>query len=204
MDNNKVKYGLSKCYYSVLTEENDEISYGTPVAFPGSVNVSFSREGSDPEAFRADNIDYWMSGYTNSGYTGTYEFARIIDSFYTDVLGYMIDDNGNLVEVAGVTPKEFALMFQFEGDKNATRYALYRCTASRPDLASQTTEETITPITETLDIKAIPVTYNNLQIVKNRAVVGDANYDSWFTAVQLPVFTNSPADTGNEEDPAGA
>lgn len=188
-DTSKVKYGLSKCYYAVLTEgAGGAITYGTPVAFPGSVNVSFSKEGSDPEPFRADNIDYWMSGYTNSGYTGTYEFAKIIDSFYTDVLGYVVDDNGILVEVAGVAPKEFALMFQFEGDKTATRYVMYRCTASRPDLASQTTEESITPVTETLDIKAIPMTWQERQIVKAKAVEGDTGYDAWFTSVQMPDF----------------
>lgn len=188
-DTSKVKYGLSKCYYAVLNEDaSGNITYGTPVAFPGSVNVSFSKEGSDPEAFRADNIDYWMSGYTNSGYTGTYEFAKVIDSFYTDCLGYVVDDNGILVEVAGVDPKEFALMFQFEGDKTATRYVMYRCTASRPDLASQTTEETITPVTETLDIKAIPMTWQERQVVKAKAVEGDTGYDAWFTAVQTPDF----------------
>lgn len=79
-------------------------------------------------------------------------------------------------------------MFQFEGDKTATRYVMYRCTASRPDLASQTTEESITPVTETLDIKAIPMTWQERQVVKAKAVEGDTGYNAWFTAVQTPDF----------------
>ena len=61
---NKVKYGLSNCYYAPLDEEQD--TYGTPVAMPGAVSLSLDQEG-ETNNFRADNMDYYVS-VSNNGY----------------------------------------------------------------------------------------------------------------------------------------
>lgn len=199
VETNKVKFGIKNCYIAILNEDVDgTITYDEPFHFPGAVNLSLSKEGSDPEKFYADDIVYWQSGYTNTGYSGTFEFARIIDKFHTDVLGVEVDDNGMMVENADVQPKEFALMVQFSGDKHNTRHVLYRCAASRPDLASQTIEETASPITETLDLTIIPATFGDKHIVKAKQSPDGANYEQWFTAVQVPSFTEQPADEGGD------
>ena len=120
---NKVKYGLKNVYYAVATVAADNsATYGTPVAWKGAVNLSLDAQG-DTTKFRADNIDYWI-GQSNNGYEGDFESALIPDSFKTDVLGYIADTNGILVENAEAPTVYFALMFQFEGDANATRHAL--------------------------------------------------------------------------------
>lgn len=196
-ETNKVKFGIKNCYYAVLSEdENGTITYGTPVHFPGAVNLSLSKEGSDPEKFYADDIVYWQSGYTNTGYSGDFEFARIIDDFHKDVLGVVVDDNGMMIEDADVQPKEFALMVQFSGDKHNTRHVLYRCAASRPDLASQTIEETATPVTETISLTIIPAQFGDRHLVKGKASPDATNYETFFSAVPVPTFTE-----GNNTDP---
>ena len=182
---NKVKYGLKNVYYAVATiDANNQATYGTPVKWPGAVNLSLDAEG-DTTKFRADNIDYWI-GQSNNGYSGDFESALIPDSFRTDVLGEILDANSIYVEDSGAQTQYFALMFQFEGDDKATRHVLYKCSATRASVSGATTEETIEPQTETLTITAGSVHNAALDkdLVKARCVQGNANYATWVSAVE--------------------
>lgn len=180
---NKIKYGISKCYYSVITDTNGTITYGTPVALPGAVSLSLDAQG-ESNTFYADNIAYYVSS-ANNGYQGDFELALLPDSFRTDVLGEELDSNsGMYVEKSNVPTVEFALLFQFEGDENATRHCLYRCTASRPGTNGSTQEETIEPQTETITITAMPRISDT--VVKSRCPYGASAYNNWFTAVVEP------------------
>lgn len=184
---NKVKYGLSNCYYAVLDESDG--TYGTPVALPGAVNLSLDQQG-ETNKFRADNIDYYVS-ISNNGYEGDLELALIPDSFLVDVMGEVVDGTtGIQYEVADAKPMPFALLFQFEGDDKATRHVLYYCKATRPTVASQTTEETIEPVTETISITAtariVDIDGDDVPIVKGKCKDGDTSYSSFFTAVVVP------------------
>ena len=184
---NRVKFGLKNVFYAVCTLDTDNTAtYGTPVAWPGAVSLSLDAEG-DTTKFRADNIDYWV-GQANNGYSGDFESALIPDGFRTDVLGEIADGNGVLVEDAGAKTVPFALLFQFEGDDKNTRHVLYNCTATRPSVSGNTTEETIEPQTETLTLTAVSV-YNddiNKDLVKARCKEGDTPYANWFDAVYQP------------------
>lgn len=182
MANNKVKYGLSKCYYAIFNET--EGTYETPVALPGAVNLSVEQQG-ETSSFRADNIDYWTS-VSNNGYEGDLELALIPDDFLTSVMGEMTDSSTGLqYELADAKPKAFALLFQFEGDDHATRHVLYNCKASRPSVGSQTTPEgAIEPQTETISLKASARPTDN--IVKGKAKEGDTCYATFFTTVAVP------------------
>lgn len=182
---NKIKYGLSNVHYAIATiADNGSATYDTPVAWPGAVNLILDPEGSS-EPFYADNIVYFMST-ANSGYTGSFESALIPDSFRTDVLGEIKDKQGVFLENADALTKHFALLFQFEGDETQTRHVLYNCTASRAAAGSETKQDTITPVTETIDLTAGMV-YNptfSANIVKARnADKTSASYGTWFETV---------------------
>ncbi len=184
---NKVKYGLSNVYYAVMSEDaQGAITYATPVAWKGAVNLSLDAEG-DVTKFRADNIDYWV-GQSNNGYSGDLESALVPDSFITDVLGNVVDQSDVVVEKSDAQTKHFALMFQFEGDEKKTRHVLYNCTASRPSVGSETTGETTQPVTETISITAssIPSSALNGEIVKAKCDEESAAYNTWFSAVYIP------------------
>ena len=177
---NKIKYGLRSVYYAKATPAtNGSLTYATPVAIPGAVNLSLSAEG-ESNPFYADDVVYFQS-QANNGYSGTLEVALIPDAFATDILG----DNtqsGMIVEHANVQPAEFALLFEFQGDDKATRHALFRCICSRPDVAGETKGASIEPQTETLDITALPRT--NDFVVKARCPqTSSGAYTTWFTTV---------------------
>ena len=180
---NKVKYGLSKVYYAVWTESTD--TYATPVAMPGAVSLSIDQEG-ETNKFRADNVDYYVT-VSNNGYSGTLELALIPDSFLTDVLGEGTDNTSGLqYELANVQPNPFALLFQFEGDVSATRHVLYNCKATRPSIAGATTEASIEPQTETLNIVASPRAVD--YVVKAKCDDDATAYSTFYTAVQKPTI----------------
>lgn len=183
---NKIKYGLSKVYYAVATDDGTgELTYAAPVAIPGAVNLQMDAEG-ETSPFYADNIVYW-TGVANNGYTGSLEVARIPDSFREDVLGETADTNGVSFEKSDAKTVEFALLFQFEGDANAVRHCFYRCTASRASVTGATSESSITPQTETLNLTAMARI--NDSIVKSRCdeTTAPTQYAAWYTNVYEPV-----------------
>lgn len=189
MAENKIKYGLKNVYYAVATIASDgSATYGTPVAFPGAVSLSLDPQG-DNTPFYADNIVYYM-GVGNNGYSGDFEIARVIDSFKTDVLGFVSDTKDVIFEDANAAAVHFALLFQFEGDANATRHVMYNCTATRPSAASATKAETVEPQTETVTLTATTIYNEDLDkdIVKAETIEGTDStvYEGWFSAVYEP------------------
>ena len=184
---NKIKYGIKNLHYAVATiATNGSATYGTPVAIPGAVSMSLDQQG-EITPFYADNVKYYTS-VSNNGYNGDLELAIIPDSYKKDILGYVEDGNGVLVENADAPVVHFALMGQFEGDANGKRFVLYNCTSNRPTVGSQTKEDSITPQTETvtLDAGSIYDATLDANIVKASADGTNAEYDDWFDAVYVP------------------
>ena len=186
---NKIKYGLKNVYYAIATiAPNGSASYSTPVAFPGAVSLSLDPSGENTP-FYADNVVYWV-GNGSTGYTGTLEVARVIDSFKKDVLGMILDGKSVLIEDNNAAIVHFALLFQFEGDVKATKHVMYNCTCARPSVAGQTKGENIEPQTESLALTATTI-YNatlDKDIVKAEANEDSdsTTYSGWTSAVYLP------------------
>lgn len=182
-DTNKVKFGLKNVHYAVITITGGVYSYGTPKAIEGAVNLSLDASG-DETNFYADDTKYY-NVTNNTGYSGTLEVAKIAESFFADVLGNVSDSNSVVFEDAEVEPKQFALLFEFSGDKNNTRHVLYNCTCSRPAMSSQTLTESKDPVTETLNITAspLPLDSNGKRLVKAKTNEGDGQYSGWFSNV---------------------
>lgn len=181
---NKVQYGLKNVHYATVTVGTNTVTYGTPVAWPGAVSLSLSAEG-DTNIFYADNVAYFTA-ISNNGYSGDFESALIPDSFRTDIMGETVGTgakSGIYYEAADVQPKAFALLFQFEGDQNATKYALYNCKMTRPDIESSTTEDGIEVQTVSGEITAAPRAFDSIVKAQCASTAATA-YTNWFTAVQ--------------------
>ena len=188
---NKVKFGLKNVYYSVLTEDADGVTtFGTPVAIKGAVNLSLSASG-DTNNFYADDMKYW-SGTSNNGYEGDLEIALIPDSFKTAVLGFTQTAEGGILETGDEKAKKFALLYEIDGDVEKRRFCDYCCTATRPSAEASTTEDSITPQTDTLSLTTAPFNYlatkNGTAKKLSRYYEGESgsNYTNWFSAVAIP------------------
>lgn len=175
---NKIIYGLSNVHVWPITSTSDAgtPTYGDIIKMPGAVEMSLDAEGSS-DAFYADDTVYYQ-GVANNGYSGSFTIADLPEGFLAKVLNEKVDENGARFEDASIAPNEFAIAFEFKGDKSKRRHVFYRCTATRPTVASSTKEDSTTPNTQELSFTAIPRLDNNF--VKARAEEGDTAYDTWY------------------------
>lgn len=181
---NKVEYGLEKVHFAKILSENSDgkLTYDTPETLPGAVELSLEPQGEEIN-FQADNGTYY-GGTTNQGYTGTLTIAKATESFLNKILGEKIASDGTMSEFADAQPSEFALMFQFEGDKNAVRHVLYRCSVSRPKQGSKTKSGDVN--TTELNFKASPRFSDKAVKTKTTANTTKEVYDGWFNNVYEP------------------
>ena len=172
-DANKVKYGIKNVYVVPIEhEEGGDITYGTPVAWEGFKSLTLDPEGDTN---------------SNNGYSGSIEMTYLEDEIKKMIFNNIETEEGNLAEDANVLPNNVGLMFQFEGDKNATKHMFFKVVFGRPSVEGETREESIDPNTTTMDITAIPVEKDDHAWVKIDCKNGDTNYTSFFTtAPKLP------------------
>lgn len=193
---NKVKFGLSNVHYALVSETESEgvvtSTYGDVKSWPGAISLSLDSTA-EKSVTRADDSDYFIT-FGQGGYEGDLECALIPDEVRTAVLGYKTDDNGILVEdyasFSNVT--YIAMMFEFKGDKKATKHCLYKVSLSRPSIASQTTGENgaIEPQTETITLTAVPRADADQLVHVQTTPTTDADVlAAWYTAVPVPTFT---------------
>lgn len=181
MDENKIKFGLSNVHVGTLTETDGEYTFGEPQKYPGAVNLTLDPQG-ETTPFYADNIVYYTTS-TNNGYSGELEVAYLYDWFEQDFLSNVESNEGMIVEVADALPKSMYLMFQFEGDKKATKHIMYNVLPARPNVNGQTREDTTTPTTVTIPITAMPLVTEFGNIVKAKCPSTASNYGTFFTSV---------------------
>lgn len=184
-DTNKVRYGFSHVYYSLITETEGTLTYATPKEWKGAKSISLDPEG-DTSTFYADDTAYYTTS-TNNGYSGSLEMAYLTDDVLKDIFGYVETANGTLAEDASVTPKDVALLFEFKGDVNAVRHIMYHVIFSRAGMEGNTKEDSVEPDTQSIDITVVPVDDGDHKWIKERVTKGDTNYDTFYTtAPTLP------------------
>ena len=189
LQKNKVKYGLNKVHYAKITSWSEEgvPTFATPVRLPGAVSLSVDANGEQENFYADDGVYYVLNN--NAGYDGELEIALITTDFATTILGEQLDGKGVLVERNDAEFAQFALMFEFSGDKNKIRHVLYCCSASRPANEGETTEESKKVKTEKLKLKASALP-NGLVKSKTCESTDEATYNNWYKSVYVPTTAN--------------
>ena len=186
---NKVHFGLKSVHYAVITYSTAGApTWGTPKAVPGAVSLTLSKESGTTD-FYADDIKYFHLA-SNNGYTGTLEMADFPATMRSDIWGQTVTSTGKMVveDIADNT-KEFALMFEIDGDQSPERFCFYRCTADRPDVASATKADSVEVQTQSCDITVMPVvdpagsTPNGKVYYRTTADTPTATYNSFYSSV---------------------
>lgn len=189
MSKNKVTFGLKNVHIAFM-EEGEIPTWGTPTKIPGAVSFTPSPEG-DSNTFYADDIAYFIVT-SNNGYTGDLEMANFPDEVLKEALGWEIDTNGMLVEVADAQPKKFALMGEVTGDAKNRRFVYYNVQCNRPSNENTTKTETVDPATKTMPITISPIEIEGKRIVKGDLELNETNkeiFDGFFDDVYIPTFT---------------
>ena len=95
-----------------------------------------------------------------------------------------------MVETNTAELQQFALLFEFDGDKNHIRHCLFCCSASRPATEGQTNEDSKEVKTETLSLTATALTSG---LVKTRTCeeTDNATYNNWYKSVYMPTITDA-------------
>lgn len=178
MAENKVKFGLKKCYYSVITDTAGVYSYAAPVAMPGAVSLTASRSG-DSEVFEADDSDFWTA--VSQQYDISLELAKLPESFWDDVLQYDEDAKFVLWE-DGSECKRIALLFEVTGDQSNPRYCFMNCMPTPPDVEAETSKARA-PKTTTVKMTA-SADPDGHTLSMTQSTTDATTYANWFTSVQ--------------------
>lgn len=96
-----------------------------------------------------------------------------------------LDANGVLIENSDAELALFALLFEFDGDVRHIRHVMYNCSASRPKIEGKTNEEKKEVQTETLTIKATPLSDGKVK-AKTGNTTDATVYADWYKSVYLP------------------
>jgi phi13 family phage major tail protein len=188
MADNKVVFGLRNAHYSIITEgEDGTITYATPEALKGAVEISLEPRGETTD-FYADDILYYTT-VSNQGYETTLTVANIPQEFRTDVLGETLEGTDNvLTENTSSKSKKIAFMFEFDGDIKAVRHCLYYCTVTRPSLTSATKTESAEPQTQELTLISAPRPEDGVVKRSTTPETPSPVYDAWYASVYLPAI----------------
>ena len=191
-----IKYGISNLHYAPITAVSDAgvPTYATPIPFPGAISISLSAQG-ERRQLSADNVVYFEA-WSNGGYEGDVNVAMIPQHFRTACLNEKEDAAANsptVYETAELIMQPFAFLFQFETDLGPIRVVLYNCTASRPQIASQSVdgESGMDPSqsTETFTISAKGRRDNKLIRCKTKIEAQNTEaFQNWFTSVYVPTL----------------
>lgn len=191
MSKNKVTFGLSQVHIAFMTE-GEGPTWEKPIPIPGAVNWTPAPEG-ETNTFYADDEPYFIIS-SNNGYTGDLEMANFPDEVLAEALGWKIDDNGMLVEVADAKPKKFALMGKVKGDKKDRKFVYYDVQANRPSNENATKTESVEPQTKVMPVTVSPITIGDERVVKGDLELSDTNkvvFDGFFDEVYVPTFAGS-------------
>lgn len=190
MSVNKVTFGLEQVHIAFRDETApNQPAWETPIPIPGAVRWTPTPVG-ESSTFYADNSPYFVVT-SNNGYTGELEIANIPDEILARMLGWEVDNNGMLVEVADALPRKFALLGQIQGDKRNRRFVYYDCQATRPAKERTTRGENIEITGEVLNMTVSPIVINGKRIVKGDLELSDSNstvFNSFFNEVYVPQF----------------
>lgn len=180
--NNKILYGIEKCYISKITEADGEITYGKPFQVKGARGLNMDPQGETTKIY-ADNVVYYIAN-SNQGYEGDLVLLITPEEFLTQILGQTKDTNGAIFENADDKQARFALMFEGKGDEKARRWVFFDCTATRPSRENNTQEETLEAGEETMTITMSPRSTD--KAIKAYIEPNETNqdvYDTFFTKV---------------------
>lgn len=197
----KVKFGLKNVHVFPMTETPDQstgaisMSYGSPIAIPGAVNLSLDVSEDTPEPFYADDGVYYVPAGASSGYSGNLEVALMPDEVKLQLMTFIKDAAEVMIELKEATAKLFGMTFEIASDDKARKLVYYRCQFGRINLSASTNTSSKTPATDTAPITVLPTSElfdlgdgNKISVVSGYSTpdTDSAVYNNWHSSIHTP------------------
>lgn len=176
---NKVQFGICKLH--IARKYSD--GYGVPHHMPGSEQLTLSNSDNTNNIISADNGEYY-NGNGAANKTADLQVAKFDNFYLTQILG-LIEEQGGLTEADG-TAREFAAMWEVDGDDGGDRYVWFSCTSTVPTATYATTnaDGTITEASETATITAKRIEMaDGKRRLSHRKHKGAVGYSTFFDKV---------------------
>jgi len=182
----KVLFGLKNVYYAVARMSGSTVAYDSPTAFSsdgaGAVSIALSPRGETFEKYADDVL--WFADAVNQGYEGDLVMTTISPNFAKDIMGYIEDSNGALIEKADAVYKNFALGFEVQGNENPKRTWYYYCTIARPNDEANTKEATMSTNDKTMSIIVSPRPDDQkVKVSMVKSTTNETAFNGFFSAV---------------------
>lgn len=200
----KVQFGIKDVTVWPITEGVDSqtqeptLTFGTKISVPGTTKLTLDSDASDATTFYADDIAYYITPGKNNGRTGSIDNAFIPEEVMTSLMDFVVDANGNIVELVNSSTKYFAMAFSKETNDGDIRFIYYKCAFGKLPVSGDTTTDSATPETTTVNIKIVPPTKQytvggvkqSVLGIRTGATTSSASYNAWFTTPQEPGEAN--------------
>lgn len=197
----KVKFGLKNVHVFPMTETTDQstgtitMSYSSPIAIPGAVNLSLDVSEDTPEPFYADDGVYYVPAGASSGYSGNLEVALMPDEVKLALMTFIKDAAEVMIELKEATAKLFGMTFEIASDDKARKLVYYKCQFGRINLSASTNTSSKTPATDTAPITVLPTSElfdlgdgNAISVVSGYSTpdTDSAVYSNWHSSIHTP------------------
>lgn len=204
---NKIRYGLKNLHRAEVKRAADgTVTFGDPVRMKGAVSISFTKEGSDPQDFYADDEVFFTIDGTNGGYSAELVIARLNASDREALLGETYDDDGVQFETTEDKAPEWAYIMEMQGDFSPIAFCYYCGKASRINMNANTKGENVEVDTDTVSIRftSVELPFGNatksvVQSHIEKTEDNDEKFANFLKEVHMPTF-NTEQDDGGEQD----
>jgi len=200
--------GLDKLYYAKITEgTNGDETYGTPTLLAKAIEANLSIELLEAILYADDGADTTIREFKSG--TLSLGVNDLAPSVVSDLVGATVDINGVLVSTGEDVSKPVAVGFRAKTATGKYRYFwLYRVLFGVPSAALKTRGDSIefqTPTIEGTISRRNKLDAANKHPWKVEATdTGSSSnttiFDSWFTSVYEPTYTQPTPPNQEEED----
>ena len=179
--------GVKNFHIAELTDE-DSLTYASPVAVPGLVQMQASRTTNNEPSYADDEV--WIEEESDTGGEGTISIRDILTSAAVRELiarlsGYLVTTEGDLLAISDATRNPCALMCERSAHGgHGQRKLWYCCKLGKPEFDASTKEDTASA--GQLDI---PFTYRPIKLAEGVSATtrdsfyGNSTYADFFSAV---------------------
>lgn len=186
---NKVTFGISNGVWAKATaQSNGSYQFGEVKKLNNLTQMAASILGGKTDVYADNKVAATLTSY--AGQEIALSLTELDDDFKKEILGYEVDTDGCLNEVANAQLESFAFGCQIEGDKYARRIWYYLCSATNPGESSSTKSDSPEANTAEVTFTSRPISINGREVIRRICKATDSNYDEFLETVTLPTFNN--------------